>query len=52
MHPAVTQAIVLAVIAKLPENAKRQLVSKIQLRHERAEETLSASIVLALSQRS
>ena len=51
MHPALTQAIVLAAISKLPESTKRQLTSKVQQRRDRAEEVLSASIVLTLSQR-
>ena len=51
VHPTLINAIVLATIVKLPDNTKRLLTSKVQQRRERAEETLTASIVLALSQR-
>jgi len=51
MHPDITHAIILAAIVKLPENDKRQLVSKVPERHSRAEDVIAASIVVALSQR-
>lgn len=52
MHPELMNAIVLGAIVKLPANTKRQLVSQVRGRRERAEELLAASIVVALSQRS
>ena len=52
MHPDLMKAIVLAAIAKTPDYAKRQLVSTVRERRERAEEVLGASIVVELSRRS
>ncbi|MEO9659302.1 MAG: hypothetical protein ABJF09_02715 [Qipengyuania citrea] len=51
MHPDFMHAIILAHIVKLPENTKRQLVSKVPERRSRAEDVIAASIVVALSQR-
>ena len=51
VHPGLLQAIVLAAIVKLPDHAKRQLVSRVPERRQRAEEALAASVVLALAQR-
>ena len=51
MHPDLMKAIVLAAIVKLPDNTKRQLVSKVRERRERSEDRLAASIVVALSRR-
>lgn len=52
MHPDLMKAIVLAAIAKTPDHAKRQLASTVRERRERAEEVLSASIIVELSRRS
>ena len=52
MHPDLVKAIVLAAIARTPNHAKRQLVSTVRERRERAEEVLAASIVVELSRRS
>jgi len=43
-------ATILAAIAKAPENNKRQLVSKVPERRNRAEDVIAASIVVELSQ--
>lgn len=51
MHSDLIHAIILAAIVKLPENTKRQLVSKVAERRDRAEDVIAASIVVALSQR-
>lgn len=51
MHPDLSKAIVLAAIVKMPTHAKRQLVSAVPAKRERAEEVLAASIVVALAQR-
>lgn len=51
MHPDLVRAIVLAAIVKLPEATKRQLVSKIPERREKAEDLVAAAIVVALAQR-
>jgi len=50
MHPNLMKAIILAAIAKAPENTKRRLVSKVPERRNRAEDVITASIVVALSQ--
>jgi hypothetical protein len=52
MHPTLMKAIVLAAIVRMPNNTKRQLVSTVRERHERAEEAFAASIVVELSRRS
>jgi hypothetical protein len=52
MHPDLLKAIVLAAIARMPNNTKRQLASTVRERRERAEEALAASIVVELSRRS
>lgn len=49
MHPDLVRAIVLAAIVKLPEATKRQLVSKIPGRREKAEDLVAAAIVVALA---
>ena len=49
MHPNLMKAIVLAAIVKLPDNTKRQLVSKVRERREQSEDRLAASIVVELS---
>ena len=51
-HPDLLQAVVLAAIVSTPDHSKRQLVSKVQERREKAEEALTARVVIALSQRS
>jgi len=51
-HPDLLQAVVLAAIVSTPDHSKRQLVSKVQERREKAEEALTARLVIALSQRS
>ena len=51
LHPDLMRAIVLAAIAKTPNHAKRQLVSTVRERRERAEEVLAASIIVELSHR-
>ena len=52
MHPDLAKAIVLAAIVSVPDNAKRQLVSSVQERREKAEELLAATIVVGLSRKS
>lgn len=49
--PALIRAIVLAALVKTPDRTKRQLVSKVEARRERAEEALTARIVVALARR-
>lgn len=49
MHPDLMNAIILAAITNTPDHAKRQLVSTVQQRRERAEEALAASTVVELS---
>ncbi|MFI8667361.1 hypothetical protein ACIGGE_13090 [Qipengyuania sp. NPDC077410] len=51
-HPDLLRAVVLAAIVSTPDHSKRQLVSKMQGRREKAENALAAKIVIALSQRS
>ncbi|MFI8667466.1 hypothetical protein ACIGGE_13630 [Qipengyuania sp. NPDC077410] len=51
-HPDLLQAVVLAAIVSMPDHSKRHLVSKVQERREKAEEALTARLVIALSQRS
>jgi hypothetical protein len=51
MHPDLIHAIILAAIVTLPENTKRQLVSKVPERRSRAEDAIVASILVALAQR-
>ncbi len=51
MHPDVMKAIVLAAIVRMPDHAKRQLVSTVQERREKAEAALAASVVVELSRR-
>lgn len=51
MHPDLLQAIILAAIVKMPEANKKQLTSSVQVKRERAEGLLAASIVLAILQR-
>ena len=43
MHPDLMQAIVLAAIVTMPDHPKRQLVSSVPARRERAEEVLAAA---------
>ena len=52
MHPDLAKAIVLSAIARMPNNTKRQLVSTVRERRERAEEVLASIIVVELSRRS
>lgn len=51
MHPDLLQGIILAAIVKLPEATKKQLTSSVQAKRERAEELLSASILVAIHRR-
>lgn len=51
MHPDLMHASILAAIVTLPENAKRQLVSKLPERRSRSEDIVAASIMVALAQR-
>lgn len=51
-RPYSLKAVMLAAIVSMPDHSKRQLVSKIQERREKAEEALAAEIVIAISQRS
>lgn len=51
VYPDVMKAIVLAAITNMPNHAKRQLVSTVQDRRERAEEALVAGIPVELSRR-
>lgn len=51
-HPRLVEAVVLAAIVNMPDHSKRQLVSKIPERREKAEEALAAKLVIALSQHS
>ena len=51
-HPDLLKAVVLAAIISMPDHSKRQRVSKIRERREKAEEALAAKLVIALSQRS
>tara|TARA_R100001129_G_scaffold160778_1_gene125465 strand:- start:208 stop:372 length:165 start_codon:yes stop_codon:yes gene_type:complete len=52
MHPDLMNAIVLAAIVKMPNHSKRQLVSTVQERREKAEDALAACVVVELSRRS
>lgn len=52
IHPDLMKAIALAAISKAQNHAKRQLVSTVQERRERAEEALAANITVELSWRS
>ena len=52
VHPDLLRAVVLAAIVSTPDHYKRQLVSKVQKRREKAEEALTARLVIALLQRS
>ena len=51
MHHDLMKAIVLAAIVKLLNHSKRQLVSTVQERREKAESALAASVVVELSRR-
>ena len=51
-HPDLLQAVVLASIVSTPDHSKRQLVSKVRERREKAEQALAARLVIALLQRS
>ena len=42
-HPDLLKAVVLAAIISMPDHSKRQLVSKIRERREKAEEALPPS---------
>ena len=52
MHPDLMKAIVLAAIIRMPDPSKRQLVSTVQQRREKAEDALAACVVVELSRRS
>ena len=52
MHPDLMKAVILAAVTRMSDHAKRQLVSSVQKRRERAEEALAAGIVVELSRRS
>ena len=41
MHPDLMKAIVLAAIIRMPDHSKRQLVSMVQQRREKAEDAVS-----------
>lgn len=49
-HPDLVRAIVLNCLVSTPEHAKRQLLSRDLTRRVRAEDALTARIVLALGQ--
>ena len=51
MHHDLMKAIVLAAIVRMPAPSKRQLVSTVQQRREKAEDALAASVVVELSRR-
>ena len=51
MHPDLMKAIELAAIIRMPDHSKRQLVSMVQQRREKAEDALAASVVVELSRR-
>ena len=48
-HPELIRATVLAALASSPDWTKRQLVSKDAAKRERAEDVLTAKIVVALA---
>ena len=52
MHHDLMKAIVLAAIVKMPSHSKRQLVSTVRERREKAEDALAACVVVELSRRS
>ncbi len=50
MHPELVRAIVTACLAKTPNGARRQLASKDEAKRIKAEDTLTAMIVVALAE--
>lgn len=51
MHPDLVHAVVLAALARVPDGTKRKLASKVPEHRDRAEDTIAASIVVALAPR-
>jgi hypothetical protein len=52
MNTELMTSIVLSSIIRMPAHSKRQLVSTVQQRREKAEDALAASVVVELSRRS
>ena len=49
-HPDLVRAVVLSCLVSMPEHSKRQLVSRDFSRRAKAEDALTARIVIALTQ--
>ena len=50
MRPDLIRTVVLATLAKVPDNVKQRLVSTLPVRREHAEDVIAASIGGALTQ--